>query len=205
MARHRRRRRRGFGSIITVRPVSGMRGLRGFRGLGRGLGSLMSSLIPALMGIGVPAGVILAIRGLVNPAASPTHAKIVRLAPLFGFGAGAVTSLGAGMLTGRESGWGSIAASGVTAASFFGYDMIQASPGRAAAIVAANEMPLFGPAAGATSGMIVANRVNGLRGLGKGTGAIVFDRRAPGPALGKPGQVINLGSVNPRVFGKAAY
>lgn len=54
-------------------------------------------------------------------------------------------------------------------------------------------------------GMIVANRVNGLRGLGRGTGAIVFDKRAPGPALGKPGQVISLGSVNPKVFGKTAY
>lgn len=218
MARHRRRRRRGMGSIITVRPVNGLRGrgfgrgVRGFgRGLGRGFGSLMSALMPALMGIGIPAGVILATRGLVNPAQSRTHALLVRFAPVLGFGAGAVASLAAGMLGSREGGWGSIAASGVTSGAFIGYDMIQKSPGRAAAIIASLDVPLMPSStptdAGATptAGMIVANRVNGLRGLGKGTGAIVFDKRAPGPALGKPGQVINLGSVNPRVFGKAAY
>lgn len=166
----------------------------------------MSALMPALMGIGVPAGVILATRGLVNPAQSRTHALLVRFAPVLGFGAGAVASLAAGMLGSREGGWGSIAASGVTSAAFAGYDMIQKSPGRAAAIVASLDVPLMSsgaaPSGGTTAGMIVANKVNGLRG---GTGAIVFDRRAPGPALGKPGQVINLGSVNPRVFGKAAY
>lgn len=214
MARHRRgrgRRRRGmrgFGSVITVRPA--MRGMGRLSGLGRGLGrgfgrmgGMLMGLLAPLLGLGVPAAVILAIRAQVDPARGATQQKLVKYAPAIGFGAGVVTSLVTGMLGGMGAGLTTVAGGAVSAGSFAGYDYVRQRYG--ARIDGALASGSAGSTGTAPTGVIVPE----FRGLPARTGAIVMEQAQTGPGavtgLGRPGQVINLGSVNPGVFGTPGF
>lgn len=205
MAKHKRRHRgmRGFGSVITVRPATrGMYGLgrhrRSFRGLG--MAAWIGMLMPVLLGIGAPLATILGLRYWINPAAGRTQAMLVRYAPAIGFGVGATSAIVLGMLGGYGAGAATATAAGLTAGGASAYDVLRRTQG--ARIDTALAPTASG---GGTSGLRgrLGTIVPEFRGLPSRTGAIVMEQQTRG--LGKPGQEITLGSVNPQVFGTPGF
>jgi hypothetical protein len=188
---------RGFGSVITVRPAM-TRGLgrRSFRGLG--MAAWIGMLMPVLLGIGAPLATILGLRYWINPAAGRTQAMLVRYAPAIGFGVGATSAVVLGMLGGYGAGAATATAAGLTAGGASAYDMLRRTAGSRIDTALA-------PSAGATQGLRgrLGTTVPEFRGLPSRTGAIVMEQQTRG--LGKPGQEITLGSVNPQVFGTPGF
>lgn len=195
MAHKRARRRRGMGSVISVRRVSG---------LGRGLGSMMQwmgMLMLPLLGGAVSVGTTIAIQRWVNPARGQLQANLVRFASLVGTGAGLLVSLPVGMLAGGRGGaaGAATAVGAVVGGAAIGVsDAVRMAMLRAQAGQMAAAQPQGDAAAAGGTGVIVPE----YRGLPARTGAIVFERER---RLGKSGYEVSLGSVNTRVFGTPSF
>lgn len=184
MARKRRsrRRRRGLGSVLTVRRS----------GLGQ-IGAGLKYATPILIGAGATAGTVAGLRMYADPAASETQQFLYKHAPWVGLGVGLLGSglvymvlKGRGM--GREALWASGAASVATAVTWFAADKLL-EQGR-------------GPIATAGLGAVVPEYSGHL-------GALVMEPTASrgygaGP-LGSYGEEVNLGAVSSSVFGTPGF
>lgn len=200
---HKRRRHhrgmRGFGSVITVRPAMRGLGRRSFRGLG--MAAWIGMLMPVLLGIGAPLATILGLRYWINPTAGRTQAMLVRYAPAIGFGVGATSALVLGMLGGYGAGAATATAAALTSGGASAYDVLRRTAGTRI------DTALAAPASGSAAMQGLRGRfgtiVPEFRGLPSRTGAVVMEQQTRG--LGKPGQEITLGSVNPQVFGTPGF
>lgn len=179
--RSRRRRSRGFGSVITMRRT---------RGLGRlnNPNSLMGAAAPPLLGV--------AVLGLTTTAALRWGGRISATIPAYANWIGlAVALLGSAALGHRKLGGKSA-----------GIAMASAAVGTVATSWAAMQLATVG----AGTGAIVAEYGSGMRGLpARGTGAIVMEPAASRgygmQGVGSYGEEISLGNVSPSAFGTPGF
>lgn len=186
-------RRKGVGSIVRVRRVSGLGQLNQ-------PGSMMGSTLPVIVGGGVAALTTIGIAQWMDPLKAENK-KFIDNAPWLGLGAGIVAGLGLGAMTRKKPTTNmAVAAAVVTSLAFL-------LPGWMAGM-AAN-----GNGNGATTaGLRAIVPEYGMRGLGggrRGTGAIVMEPQASrgygaGP-LGSYGETVNLGRVNTGAFGTPGF
>lgn len=202
-----RRRRRGMGSVITVRRARGMGALKGTTG----------AVIAPLVGGAITALATLGVRQYVDPAQGETQRSAVKWAWLIGWGSGLVGSLALYFLGGSKEEKMRLAASSAVAATavglgFYGYDMVlegkaqdivatlQMESGAAAAAAASSAAASQGSAQAGGMGAIVYQQLSGANGMG----AIVPEYGMNG--LGSPfGQNISLRGVDPSVFGSSPF
>lgn len=183
MAKRRRGRRKGLGSVITIRRL--------------GMGSLdkpdsmTGALLPVLIGGAITTFVTL---GLQNMAPTPDNEAVRNNAGWIGFGAGGLASLALWNLARPASGIMALSAAAVAL-------LATKLPGWLAdARASAATQP-------GTAGLrAVVPEYSSMRGVGggRGMGAIVMQPQAT-RGLGKPGEVINLSGINTSVFGTPAF
>lgn len=205
----RRTRRRGMGSVITVRRRRGMGNIT--------TKQFQESILPPLVGGGLAALTALAIRYFVNPAQGQTQNMLVKHAPWVGMGVGTIASAALWMMSGAAPGASALTGATVVSLGNFAHDWVLKTKG-AAVMASVMGAPAATPANGMTGymgmGAIVPEYggMNGVRGhMGAGTGAIVMEPvdpstgRQPG-TLGAPyGETVSLGSVNTAAFGTPAF
>lgn len=184
MAKRRRGRRKGLGSVITIRRL--------------GMGSLdkpdsmTGALLPVIIGGAVTTFVTL---GLQNMAPTPDNQAVRDNASWIGFGAGGLASLALWNLAKPASGVMALSASIVAL-------LATKMPGWLAdARASAATQP---GTAGLRAVVPEYSSMRGLGGGGRGMGAIVMQPQAT-RGLGKPGEVISLQGINTRVFGTPAF
>lgn len=201
-----RKRRRGVGSIITVRK---RRGTAGLGAVG------MDDLLPTLVGSGLTALTALSLRYFVTPNGDSTKQMLVKYAPLFGVAAGALGSLALYMMSSADAAVRAFAGSVVVGGFGFGSDMLLQGP----------QGPQIATAISSSTTSAIDSTANGtagyLRGMGaivpeysRGMGAIVMEpvgggsgNRRPG-TIGSYGETVNLGSlsgVNTNAFGTPGF
>jgi hypothetical protein len=105
MAKRRKHRRRGTGSVLQVRKLSGL------GALGR-TNTVMGSLLPVAIGGVVAGGTMIGIRSFMTPDTS-TKANVMEYAPWIGFAAGGVAGLALWNMNSQASGLLAIATAGV--------------------------------------------------------------------------------------------
>jgi len=153
----------------------------------------MGSALPALVGGLVAAGAALGVRWFARPEASALQANLFKYAPWVGLGAGLASAFALHQMGGKAAGFASAAGAAGGAGAIFGYDLLSQH--------LATQMAT-------TSGLgaIVPEYGNGVRGLGKGTGAIVFEPSAQrGYGMSGYGETVNLGNINPKAFGTPGF
>jgi hypothetical protein len=203
--------RRGTGSVISVKPLSG-----GLGKIGKP-GSLLGSVVPPIVaGIAAGGGALLA-EHLGKPTngeqPSDTMIMLAEQSPWVGVGAGAVASGLMWALFGSAAGITALAGAAAVGGSIFGYKVLASTQSTA------TTDPATGPTVPATSGLgRYRYRMRGMRGMGaivpqlqppgmngRGMGAIVMEPSAT-RGLGDPrGETVSLGSVNPSAFGTPGF
>jgi hypothetical protein len=207
-----KKRRRGTGSVISVKPLSG--------GLGKvgKPGSLLGATVPALVaGVAAGGGALLA-EHMGKPSngevPSDTMIMLAENSPWVGVGAGAVASALMWALFGQSAGVTALAGTAAVGGTVLGYKVLTTTQSTA------TTDPATGPTVPATAGLgRYRYRMRGMRGVGaivpqlqppgmNGLGAIVME---PGATrgmrgLGDPrGETVSLGSVNPSAFGTPGF
>lgn len=184
-----RRRRRGVGSIITVR---------------RGLGQLdAETLMPPLVGAGTAGLAALGVRYFVDPSQGRMQQMLVQWAPLVGMAVGSVASLALYMMGGRR---GSEQAAqsfvAATLVSLFGLGadfVLKRNPGSIVAAVTSGSMAAMPPGG---TGAIVPE-------YSRGMGAIVMEPAGPSGqragTIGSYGEVVTLQGINTSAFGTPGF
>lgn len=205
-----KKRRRGTGSVIAVKPLSG--------GLGKvgKPGSLLGSVVPGLAAGVVAGGSALLVEHMGKPSngevPSDTMIMLAENSPWVGVGAGVLTGGLMWALFGAPAGLSAIAGAAAVGGSIFGYKMLMSSESTA------TTDPASGPTVPATAGLgRYRYRMRGLRGpMGaivpqlqpsgmNGLGAIVMEPKAT-RGLGDPrGETVSLGNVNPSAFGTPGF
>lgn len=206
---HRKGKRRGFGSIISIR-----------RGMGALPGGVMGqAIIPGVVGASVTAAVALAIRWFVDPAAGNTQRMLVRWAWLFGHAAGLVASLGLLMIGGTPAATSSFVAATGVGLGLFGSDYLYQSKGGAIlASMASSDAGASDTSAAAGGGTSGIGRRRGTgaivpeysqRQLPSGVGAIVMENVGPSGrragTIGSYGETVTLQGINPGAFGTPGF
>lgn len=182
------RRRRGVGSVLQVRQLSGL-------GAMRSPNSLMGTLLPVALGGVVTAGTMIGIRSFMTPD-TETKASLMEYAPWVGLAAGGIAGLALWNLSSQAAGVIALAASGAIALS---------------TVVGESVAKARLTAGGGTAGMgaIVpeySGRNNGVNGVG----AILMERAGTGRTRGRLGDAsrganINLGKINTGAFGTPGF
>lgn len=185
--RRRRPRRRGMGSIITVR---------------RGMGQIdMEGLLPVLVGGGLTALTGLGIRWFVDPAQGSTQSMMVKWAPLLGAAVGAVGSIALYFMGGTSAAVQSFLSAATVGAFGVGSDMVLKEKGGSLLAAIVNTAP-----AG-----------NGMTGFGAivpeysspGMGAIAMESVGAGGrragTIGSYGETVSLSGVNTGAFGTPGF
>lgn len=207
-----KKRRRGTGSVISVKPLSG--------GLGKvgKPGSLLGSLVPPVVAGLATGGSTLLVEHLGKPAngEQPTDTMIMLAenSPIVGLGAGALASGLMWWLFGAPAGLSAIGGTAAIGATTYGLKWLMSSQSTA------TTDPATGPTVPATSGLgRYRYRMRGMRGMGaivpqlqppsmngmRGMGAIVMEPSAT-RGLGDPrGETVSLGNVNPSAFGTPGF
>ena len=210
--RRKRRRRRGMGSVISVRRR------RGLRGLGKAnMKGWWKTATPMAVGGGIAAATAIALRHFVNPGAGQTQLALVKYAPIWGALAGIATSFAFAALGGPKS----VGAGAISSLLVGAYGSLQdmVLKQRGALVAGALNTPLTMPANGnggaVPNGEPVVDGTGAIvfeptasRGYGSGMGALPANTGAIVPEyqnLGGYGETVNLGNVNPSVFGSAAF
>jgi len=187
-SRRRRPRRRGMGSIITVR---------------RGMGALdMQGALPVLIGGGLAALTSLGLRWFVNPAAGQTQNMLVKWAPLFGTAVGAVGSIALWFMGGQTAAVQSALSAATVGAFGVGTDMVLKEKPTLLSVIAA-----AAPAANAPTvagfGAIVPEYSS------PGMGAIAMESVGAGGrragTIGSYGETVSLSGVNTGAFGTPGF
>lgn len=206
MAKRRRRARRGTGSVIAVRTLSGL------GKVGRP-GSTLGAVVPPLVGGGVAGAALLLVEHFGKPSAgqlaSDTMVSLAENSEFVSAGAGALASAAIWGIYGAPAGVAALAAAAAVSGTVIAYRQLLKSESTA----------VTDPASGPTVG------TNGLAGRYRmrlrGTGAIVAQRAIPGQygnlgaivmepsklrGLGDPrGETVSLGAVNPGAFGTPGF
>lgn len=206
-----------MGSVISVRRGSRYSGLgrtrrrrRGMRGLGAN--RWLESALPPLVGGGVAAATVVAIRQFVNPMAGRTQHMLVKWAPLLGGLAGGIASIGLWLVGGAPTATSGFLAAGTVAGFGLASDMVL--KGRAAQIqyaIANGATSMAAPAPALAEGAPATGPQAGIGAIVPEygpTGAIVMEptaSRGYGSGLGSYGDVVNLGNVNAAVFGTPGF
>jgi len=197
-SRRRRPRRRGMGSIITVR---------------RGMGALdMQGALPVLIGGGLAALTSLGLRWFVNPAAGQTQNMLVKWAPLFGTAVGAVGSIALWFMGGQTAAVQSALSAATVGAFGVGTDMVLKEKPTLLSVIAAAAPAQFGP--GPANGNGNGNGTSGFGAIvpeysSPGMGAIAMEsvgargRRAG--TIGSYGETVSLSGVNTGAFGTPGF
>lgn len=161
------------------------RGLRGLRALKNG--GMASYLVPVGAGLVLTVGGTAGIRAVINPATSPTAAKVYRWAPAIGVGLGVLGSIALHLLAGMR---GSATAGLTSVGAGLGILGLEALNARKAGSWAAAALP-----AGAGTGAVVPEY--GTRGV---NGIIM--RQLKGNQQGQ-GETVSLkGTVDTGAFGR---
>jgi hypothetical protein len=185
-----RKRRRGVGSIITVRR--------------KGMGAIgADGLMPAAIGGGLSALTALALRWFVNPAGGTTQAMLVKWAPAFGLATGALASMALFAMGGKRGGQDQATAAFTSAAvvslAGLGSDYLMREKPIVAATVTA---PAMAAMAGYGMGAIVPE-------YSRPTGAIVMEPMGPGGqragSIGSFGETVSLAGVDTNAFGTPGF
>ena len=198
--RRSRRRKRGMGSIITVR---------------RGMGQLdMGDMLPALVGGGLAALTSLGIRWFVDYNAGTTQRMLFKWAPLFGLAVGGVGSLALFMTGGTPQAARGFLSAALVSAYGLGTDMLLKEKG--GSILASGG---YQPAALTNGNGVVTGPtidVTGTAGVGaivpeysRPTGAVVMEQVGPGGTragtIGSYGETVSLSGVNVSAFGTPGF
>lgn len=197
MAKHRRRarrrHRRGMGSIIVARKMSG---------LGR-IGkpnTWMGTVLPPVVGAGITGLTILGIKYFADPSRSSTEKFLSDWSPWVGLGAGALGSAALYFLGGMPA-----AVSGFTAGA-----MVTGTVATKEYLEKQGAIPTAPAAAAAGTagfGAIVPEYSRALPA--RGMGAIVLENQASrgygAGSLGSYGEEVNLGNVTPGAFGTPGF
>ena len=179
MARKKRRsRRRGMGSVIQVRQLSGTERLNN-------PSSVTGSLFPVLLGGGVAFLTAMGVRKYVEPTAE--NAPVINNADLIGLGAGGIVGLALWNVASRPAGVAALAAAGVVS-------LAQLVP-----------MWMAGTAAAPTAGLRAVVPEYSMRGV-KGLRAIAMQSQASrGYGADAGGENISLGRINAGAFGTPGF
>lgn len=207
MAKHNkgRRRRRGMGSIISIR-----------RGMGKIPGGAMgAAVIPGLVGALITGLTAIGIRYFVDPAQGRTQEILVRWSWLFGHAAGVLASAGLFMLGGTPAAASSFVAATGVGLALFGQDMVlkQRQGGSIlATLQASSAATTTSDAAPATVngvGAIVPEYSRPRGAMGPGMGAIVMENVGPSGrragTIGSYGETVTLQGINTRAFGTPGF
>lgn len=207
-----KKRRRGTGSVISVKPLSG--------GLGKvgKPGSLLGAVVPGLVaGVAAGGGALLA-EHMGKPrngeVPSDTMIMLAENSPWVGVGTGAVAGALMWAAFGAPAGLAALAGAGAVGGTVLGMKYLFSSESTA------TTDPASGPTVPATSGLgRYRYRMRGMRGMGaivpqlqppgmngaRGVGAIVMEPQAT-RGLGDPrGETVSLGNVNPSAFGTPGF
>jgi hypothetical protein len=193
-SKSRSRKRRGMGSIISVRKGS--------------LGQLGADAVaPPLLGGGAAALTTLALRYFVDPMQGTTQQALVRWAPLFGLATGSIASLALYMMGGSRDGarnamQGFLGAA-VVAGFGLGADFILKEKGGSLVAAVTATAPAALPAGTEGFGAIVPEYSR------QGMGAIVMEPTGPGGqrpgSIGSYGESVTLQGVNTGAFGTPGF
>lgn len=205
MAKHKRskgRRRRGMGSIISIR-----------RGMGKIPGGAMgAAVIPGLVGALITGLTAIGIRYFVDPAQGRTQEILVRWSWLFGHAAGVLASAGLFMLGGTPAATSSFVAATGVGLALFGQDMVlkQARGGSIlATLQASSAASVDTSTTGAGTGAIVPEYSRPRGAMGAGMGAIVMENVGPNGkragTIGSYGETVTLQGINTRAFGTPGF
>lgn len=192
----RRGRRRGVGSVIRVRKLSGVGQLKNPN-------SVMGAALPVVIGGGVVAMTAIGLRQFMTPT-TQTQMRIVENAPWVGIGAGTLVSLALWNMSSQAAGVGAL-----TAGLTIGIGMI------ASEFAARSRMSQVAPAAAApTAGLRAVVPEYSMAGVPRSRrsgslGVIAMEPHASrgygaGP-LGSYGETVNLGAVNASAFGTPGF
>lgn len=206
MAKRRRRARRGTGSIIAVRQLSGT-------GLGKATNpsSVLGAMLPPAIGGGLAGGATLLVEYMGGPqkdgtVPNKTMITLAENAPLVGLGVGVLGAGAAYMLLGAPAGVSAAAAAAIVTGTLFAMHKFKASS------PSATTEPAAPPS---TAG--VGRYHRRMRGTGaivpqlmpQGMGAITMEQVAGTRGLGygsdPRGETVSLGSVNPGAFGTPGF
>ncbi len=204
-----RKRKRGTGSVISVKPLSGL-------GKVGKPGSVLGSVVPALVGVGVTGAAMLFLEHSAKPKdgqlPNDTILTLAEYSPIVGAGVGALAGAGLWAMSGAPAGITAISGAVAAGISLFGYQYLVKNESTLATD------PATGPTA-STSGLGAyryRRRMLGVRGMGalvpqlqppgmRGVGAIVMEPTAT-RGLGDPrGETVSLGNVNPSAFGTPGF
>jgi hypothetical protein len=215
MAKRRRRRLRGTGSVIAVRQLSGS----GLGKVGRP-GSLLGQIVPPLVGGAVAGGSMLLLEHMGKPAdgaiPNETVVMLAENSAWVGIGAGALAAGAMLMLFGTPAGLAAFAGAATVGGTLLGYQALVKTESTA------TTDPATGPTASPTAGL--GRYRYRMRGMGaivpqmqppgmNGVGAIVLEpaamrglRGGNTRGLGDPrGETVSLGSINPSAFGTPGF
>lgn len=185
MAKKKKSRRRGTGSVLQVRQLSGL-------GAVRRPNTVMGTLIPVAVGGVVTAGTTIGIRALMTPD-TEVKSNVMQYAPWIGLAAGGVVSLALWNMTSQAAGMIALATSGALALA----TVVGESVAR---------MRLTNGAAPQTAGLgAIVPEYSGRR---NGVGVVLMERAGTGrPRLGdaQKGANINLGKINTAAFGTPGF
>jgi hypothetical protein len=188
----RKRRKKGMGSIITVRRSKGMGQLDA------------TTLMPVALGGGLSALTAIALRYFVDPSAGTTQSMLVKWAPAFGLATGSLASLALFMMggnAGMEQATRAFLSALVVSGAGLGSDMVlREKPAIAATIISAPALAGYG------MGAIVPEYSRQPGGMG----AIVMEPVGPsgqraGTIGGIYGETVNLAGVNTSAFGTPGF
>lgn len=186
------RRRKGMGSIITVRR--------------KGMGALdATTLMPVALGGGLSALTAIALRYFVDPSTGTTQNMLVKWAPAFGLVTGSLASLALYMMGGRagmEQATRAFLSSLVVSGAGLGSDMLLRQKPALAATIASSGSAMAGYGMGA----IVPEYSRPPGGMG----AIVMEQvgaggQRAGTIGGIYGETVNLAGVNTSAFGTPGF
>lgn len=203
MAKHNkgRRRRRGMGSIISIR-----------RGMGKIPGGAMgAAVIPGLVGALITGLTAIGIRYFVDPAQGRTQEILVRWSWLFGHAAGVLASAGLFMLGGTPAAASSFVAATGVGLALFGQDMVlkQRQGGSILATLQASSAGAAPDTTGTGTGAIVPEYSRPRGAMGAGMGAIVMENVGPSGkragTIGSYGETVTLQGINTRAFGTPGF
>lgn len=203
-----KKRRRGTGSVIAVKPLSGL-------GKVSRPGSILGSFVPPLVaGVAAGGGALLVEHmGKPSNGEQPTDIMITLAenAPWVGAGLGAGVGLAMWPMFGASAALAGVAGALGVSGALLAYKMLTATQSTA------TTDPATGPTVSTQGlGAYRYRRMRGIRGTGaivpqlmppgmNGLGAIVMEPSAT-RGLGDPrGETVSLGNVNPSAFGTPGF
>lgn len=161
----------------------------------RGMSGLAESLVPVLVGGGIAAGTIVAVRMTMQPSGDPTKDSMIKHAPAIGMIAGGIAAFVLSRTQGNSEATGAIVAALLVGGTAYLCD----SQARVA-IETNGALPSGEPVAGI--GAIVPEY--GTNGLG----AIVMQPSAGGSrpgSIGSYGETVSLSGIDTSVFGTPGF